>query len=89
MVPAFLMSFNPSPNTSSMTQKQMSLSRLARLALSAASASPPSDRAEACRIVAIALSDECPDLAALAAATAAKFHAAAESEISLIQKLDL
>jgi hypothetical protein len=72
-----------------MTPKSMALSRLARLALNSVCDSPPETRAEVCQLVSTALSDECPDLAALAAATAAKFHAAAESEISLIQKLDL
>lgn len=66
----------------------MALSRLARLALNSVSVSPPSDRAEVCRLVATALREECPDLAELAALTANQFHKATESESDLLQLLD-
>jgi hypothetical protein len=65
----------------------MSLSRLAQLALSAASESPPSERAEVCRLVASALHDDCPDLAHLALQAASHFHSAAEAEQDLLSRL--
>ena len=71
-----------------MTPKQMALSRLARLALNAESESPPARRAETCRLVALALSDDCPDLASLAAATAAKYSEAHETESQLKELLE-
>ncbi len=67
----------------------MALSRLARLALNAASEFPPADRADAYRIASCALRDDCPDLAELAATAAANFHQATESEAELLQHLNL
>lgn len=66
----------------------MALSRLARLALSAVSDSPVPARAEACRLVAVALQDECPDLAQLASRAAGRFAEAIEDEQTLISQLN-
>ena len=66
----------------------MALSRLARRALNAASASPPKEHAEVCTLVATALHDDCPDLAEAAAKAAASFNAAAEREADLLTLLD-
>lgn len=82
------MSPKPLPTPSNMTPKQMALSRLARLALNAASDSPPAALADVCTLVAAALHDDCPDLAALAAMTAKRFSEAAESTADLITRLD-
>jgi hypothetical protein len=71
-----------------MTPKQMALSRLARLALNAASDSPPAALADVCVVVAAALRDDCPDLASLAAATAKRFSEAADSTADLLAQLD-
>lgn len=71
-----------------MTPQQMALSRLARRALSSASESTPADRAAACRDVAAALSDSCPDLARLAARAASRFEEAHESHQLLIDTLN-
>lgn len=65
----------------------MALSRLARLALSAAKESAPAERAETCRLVALALADQCPDLADLAASTAHILEEAHEAEASLLSSL--
>ena len=65
----------------------MALSRLARLALNSVSDSPPHERAEVCRLVSTAMTDECPDLASLASRAAAKFHEATETEADLITAL--
>ncbi len=70
-----------------MTPKQMALSRLARLALNSVSDSPPHERAEICTLVATALIDDCPDLAALAAKTSSQFCEASESESDLLSRL--
>jgi hypothetical protein len=67
----------------------MALSRLARLALSSVSDSPPHERAEICSLVATALVDDCPDLAALAARTSSQFREATESESELLSQLHL
>ena len=70
-----------------MTPKQMALSRLARLALNAVSDSPPQERADVCQLVATALHDDCPDLAAIASGTAKQFSRAVEAEADLLSKL--
>jgi hypothetical protein len=70
-----------------MTAKQTALSRLARLALNTVSESPPRDRAEVCQLVAVALHDECPDLANLARQTATQFHQASDAESDLLTAL--
>lgn len=69
-----------------MTPKQMALSRLARLALNAASVLPAKDHAEVCRTVAFALGDDCPDLSQLAAKTAAQFEEAIETSTDLLAR---
>lgn len=66
----------------------MALSRLARLALNSVSDSSPSERADACTLVATALHDECPDLADLARTTALKFSEATEAEEDLLTRLN-
>ena len=71
-----------------MTPKQMALSRLARLALNAASDSTPQARAEVCQFVGTALADDCPDLSEAAIATALRMNAASESEQDLLLLLD-
>lgn len=71
-----------------MTPKQMALSQLSRLALSAASESPPAQRAEVCRTVNLALQDDCPDLAALAANAATYFDQATDAEQDLLTRLN-
>ncbi len=70
-----------------MTPKQMALSRLARLALNAASESPPAAHADVCRLVATALHDECPDLAAAAAIAAKHYAEAVDAETDLLTRL--
>ncbi len=70
-----------------MTPKQMALSRLARLALNGASASPPAELADVCQLVAVALHDDCPDLATLASATAQRFSEAADATADLLAQL--
>ena len=70
-----------------MTPKQMALSRLARLALNAASDSPPGVHAEVCTLVATALHEDCPDLAAAAARAAKQFSEASEAEADLLTQL--
>jgi hypothetical protein len=70
-----------------MTPKQMALSRLARLALNAASESPPHVRADVCRTVHTALQSDCPDLAQLAVTTATYFDQATDAEADLLSKL--
>lgn len=70
-----------------MTPKQIALSRLARLALSSVSESPPHERADVCQLVASALADECPDLAKLATQASLKFQEATETEADLLSKL--
>lgn len=65
----------------------MALSRLARLALNSVSDSPPHERAETCRLVATALTEECPDLASLATRAAFLFHQATETEADLVTAL--
>lgn len=72
-----------------MTPKQMALSRLARLALNAASDSPAQSRAEVCMTVAAALRGDCPDLARLATAAAQQFNRATEAEADLLTHLSL
>ncbi|MCW1883994.1 hypothetical protein OKA04_04590 [Luteolibacter flavescens] len=71
-----------------MTPKQMALSRLARLALNAASDSPPKEHADVCTLVATALHDDCPDLSVAAAAAAKHFSAASEAEADLLSQLN-
>jgi hypothetical protein len=70
-----------------MTPKQTALSRLARLALNAVSASPVAERVNAYTLVAAALHDDCPDLSGLAANAAHNLSVAAESESDLFQQL--
>lgn len=70
-----------------MTPKQMALSRLARLALNAASESPPQMHAEVCQLVATALHDDCPDLATAASTAAKHYSEAAEAEADFIALL--
>ena len=70
-----------------MTLKQMALSRLARLALNAASESSPQAKAEVYQIISAALHDDCPDLALSAAQTANHFNCAQESESDLLFQL--
>lgn len=66
----------------------MALSRLARLALNAASASPPKEHADVCTLVATALHADCPDLAAAATRAAAAYSTAAEQEADLLSALE-
>ena len=81
------MSSKQSHPTSHMTPKKTALSRLARLALNAASERSPEDHAEVCRTVAVALADDCPDLAELASKAAHRFSEATEAEADLITQL--
>jgi hypothetical protein len=81
------MSSKQSHPTSNMNPKKTALSRLARLALNAASERSPNEHAEVCRMVAVALADDCPDLAELASKAAHHFSEATEAEADLLSHL--